>query len=78
MPTDEGCAVNLDGTLKPANEIEWLHSPTQESVQLPHAESNGHSLPMQALTANPQLPTRNASGQQPPQPGTKKNPRKRK
>lgn len=35
MPTKDqskpdGEAVNADGTLKPADEIEWLHSPSDE------------------------------------------------
>lgn len=45
-----GCAQNLDGTLKEAHEIEFIHSPSANSVELP-PESVPLSFPLAPETA---------------------------
>ena len=41
MADNEGCALNPDGTLKESNQIQWVHSPSQETVQLPGTQLSG-------------------------------------
>ena len=42
MPNQDVLALNNDGTLKDAKEIEWVHSPSDETVPKPqkHKRSN--------------------------------------
>lgn len=56
MSVNESCALNLDGTLKPASEINWVYSPMQESVQLPGTQPNSHGPTVQVFSVNPQPP----------------------
>jgi hypothetical protein len=77
MSANEGCALNTDGILKAANKIHWLHSPTQESVQLRGGQLSSRGLTVQVFAVNPQPPTINPSAQPPSQPVIGKNPKKR-
>jgi len=63
MPVNESCALNPDGTLKASSEIEWLHSPSQESVQLPSMQVNGRGPTVRVLSMNPQPATPHTSNQ---------------
>jgi len=76
MSVSESCALNPDGTLKAANEIDWSYSPTQESVQLPGTQSNGHGPTIHMFTVNAQPSSHNPSEQPPFQSVIGKNPRK--
>jgi hypothetical protein len=55
-----------------------LHSPSQETVQLPGTQANGHGLMIQTFTVNPQPAIPHASNQLPSQSAIGKNGRKRK
>ena len=63
MATDESCALNPDGTLKEANEIQWHYSPTQESLQLPSTQPNCHGPMVQVFSVNAQPATPHTSNQ---------------
>jgi len=77
MSEIEGCARNLDGTLKAANEIQWVHSPTQEHIELPGAQLDCNGVGVQVLPVVPQ-PSAVVSKQPPSQSAIAKNPKKRK
>ena len=79
MADNEGCALNPDGTLKESNQIQWVHSPSQETVQLPGTQLSGCAWQGQSpvFTVNPQPPA-HPHTQPPSQPVTGRTIRKRK
>ena len=78
MSENKSCALNLDGTFKAANKIQWVHSPTQGSVQLPGTQSNSNGTAFQKFTMNLGLPTLHTLKQPSSQLVARKNPKKRK
>ena len=60
------------------DEIEWLHSPSQESVQLPHTQANGRGPMVQVFSVNPQPATPHTSNQLSSQSVISKSTKKRK
>jgi hypothetical protein len=78
MSVNESCALNLDGTFKAANEIQWVHSPTQGSVQLPGTQSNSNGPAFQKFAVNLGPPTLHTSKQPSSQLVAGKNTKKRK
>ncbi|KAF8347294.1 hypothetical protein F5887DRAFT_1072806 [Amanita rubescens] len=67
LPEEDNCAVRADGTLKEASEIKWLHSPSDETRELPPDEPGPFESTREATqeaTPPPAPPQREAGKRQ--------------
>ena len=58
----DGDACREDGTLKDANEIRWLNSPSEDIVQLPKWQLEGGSRSDEEVTARKKTCVSNVTG----------------